>query len=161
VEASQRLDFDGEYNIIFGFPGQRAADAKPVKMAFYMDGQLLNTMEVETKPSKLVYFDPFSDGEDAPLPAGRRPRLPRRLLNDDFVAQFTTDKEAYDNKKNKFIGSITFQGPYPSKVEKTSRKMILICDPSDRAACVEKDRHQPGAATLTAARSRKTEVAAS
>jgi hypothetical protein len=138
VEASQRIDFDGEYNIIFGFPGQRAADAKPVQMAFYMDGQLLNTMEVETKPSKLVYFDPFSDGQmRLYLPEGDHV-FRAQFLDDEFVSKFTTDKEAYDNKKNKFIGSITFVGPYPSKVEKTSRKMILICDPAAGPACVEK-----------------------
>ena len=138
VEASQRIDFDGDYNIIFGFPGQRAADAKPVQMAFYMDGQLLNTIEVETKPSKLVYFDPFSDGEmRLYLPAGDHV-FRAAFLNDEFVSKFSTDKEAYDNKKNKFIGSISFVGPFPSKVEKTSRKMILICDPATGPACVEK-----------------------
>jgi mono/diheme cytochrome c family protein len=138
VEASQRIDFDGEYNLIFGFPGQRSADAAPVKMAFYMDGQLLSTMDVETKPSKLVYFNPFSDGEmRLYLPEGDHV-FRAAFLNDDFVAQFKTDKEAYDDKKNKFIGSITFVGPYPSKVEKVSRKMILTCDPATGAACVEK-----------------------
>jgi hypothetical protein len=138
VEASQRLDFDGEYTVIFGFPGERGADAKPVKMAFYMDGQLLNTMDVETKPSKLVYFEPFSDGQlRLYLPEGDHV-FRAAFLNDDFVAKFTTDKEAYDNKKNKFIGAITFVGPYPSTVEKTSRKMILICDPASGPVCVEK-----------------------
>jgi hypothetical protein len=138
VEASQRIDFDGEYNIIFGFPGQRGADAKPVKMAFYMDGQLLTTLDVETKPSKLVYFNPFSDGETRLyLPEGDHV-FRAAFLNDDFVSGFKTDKEAYDDKKNKFIGSITFVGPYASKVEKTSRKMILTCDPATGPVCVEK-----------------------
>jgi cytochrome c5 len=138
VEASQRIDFDGEYNVIFGFPGQRAADAKPVQMAFYMDGKLLQTMDVETKPSKLVYFDPFSDGEmRLYLPEGDHV-FRAQFLNDEFVNQFKTDKEAYDNKKNKFIGSITFVGPYASKVEKTSRKLILTCDPATGPVCVEK-----------------------
>ncbi len=138
VEASQRIDFDGEYNLIFGFPGQRSADAAPVKMALYMDGQLLNTMDVETKPSKLVYFNPFSDGEmRLYLPEGDHV-FRAAFLNDDFVSQFKTDKEAYDDKKNKFIGSITFVGPYPSKVEKVSRKMILSCDPATGPLCVEK-----------------------
>jgi hypothetical protein len=138
VEASQRIDFDGEYTIIFGFPGQRAADAKPVQMAFFMDGQLLNKMEVETKPSKLVYFDPFSDGQmRLYLPEGDHV-FRAQFLDDEFVTKFTTDKEAYDNKKNKFIGSITFVGPYPSKVEKISRKMLLICDPVTGPACLEK-----------------------
>ncbi len=31
-----------------------------------------------------------------------------------------------------------FVGPYPSKVEKESRKKILICDPKSGQACVEK-----------------------
>jgi hypothetical protein len=138
VEASQRIDFDGEYNVIFGFPGQRPPDAKPVQMAFYMDGQLLKTMEVETKPSKLVYFNPFSDGEmRLYLPEGDHV-FRAAFLNDDFVSQFKTPKDAYNDKNNKFIGSITFVGPYPSKVEKASRKMILVCDPSSGQVCVEK-----------------------
>jgi mono/diheme cytochrome c family protein len=138
VEATQRIDFDGEYNVIFGFPGERGADAKPVKMAFYMDGQLLNTMEVETKPSKLVYFNPFSDGQmRLYLPEGDHV-FRAAFLNDDFVSQFTNAKDAYNDKKNKFIGSITFVGPYPSKVEKASRKLILICNPATGSVCVEK-----------------------
>jgi hypothetical protein len=137
VEATQRIDFDGEYNVRFGFPGERGADAKPVKMAFYMDGQLLNTMDVETKPSKLVYFNPFSDGETRVyLPEGDHV-FRAAFLNDDFVKQFTNDKDAYSDKKNKYIGSITFVGPFPAKVEKASRKRILICDPASGARCVD------------------------
>jgi mono/diheme cytochrome c family protein len=138
VEASHRVDFDGEYTVIFGFPGERAADAKPVKMAFYMDGQLLQTIDVETKPSKLVYFNPFSDAQiRVYLPEGDHV-FRAAFLNDDFVKTFTDPKDAYSDKKNKYIGAITFQGPYPSKVEKASRKKILICDPATGQACVEK-----------------------
>jgi len=138
VEATQRIDFDGEYNVIFGFPGERGPDAKPVKMGFYMDGQLLKTIDVETRPSKLVYFNPFSDAETRLyLPEGDHV-FRAAFLNDDFVSRFTTPKDAYDDKKNKYIGSITFDGPYPSKVEKASRKMILVCDPASGEACVER-----------------------
>ena len=63
VEATHRVDWDGEYIIRFGLPGERSADAKPVTMGFWMDGKLLNTIQVETKPSKLVYFDPYSEEE--------------------------------------------------------------------------------------------------
>ncbi len=137
VEASHRVDFDGEYIVRFGFPGERGADAKPVKMAFWMDGQLLETVDVETKPSKLVYFDPFSDAETRVyLPEGDHV-FRAAFLNDDFVKALDP-KDAYNNKKNKFIGSITFIGPFPSKVEKASRKKILICDPASGRACVEK-----------------------
>ena len=141
VEASHRVDFDGEYTIRFGFPGERSADAKPVKMGLWMDGQLLQTIDVETKPSKLVYFNPFSDGEiRAYLPEGDHV-FRAAFLNDEFIKTITDPKDAYSDKKNKFIGSITFVGPFPSKVEKASRKKILICDTSDAktgTACVEK-----------------------
>jgi hypothetical protein len=137
VEASHRVDFDGEYTVRFGFPGERGKEAKPVKMNFWMDGQLLGTLDVETKPSTLVYFDPFSDGEmRVYLPEGDHV-FRAAFLNDDFVKTID-QKDAYNNKKNKFIGSITFIGPFPSKVEKASRKKILICDPASGRACVEK-----------------------
>ncbi|MCU1330765.1 MAG: hypothetical protein JWN34_6135 [Bryobacterales bacterium] len=137
VEASHRVDFDGEYTVRFGFPGERPANSKAVKMAFFMDGQLLNTIDVETKPSGLVYFNPFSDAEfKAYLPEGDHV-FRAQFLNDDFVKTLT-EKDAYSDKKNKFIGSITFVGPYPSKVEKASRKKVLICDVKTGQACVEK-----------------------
>jgi hypothetical protein len=137
VEAAHRVDFDGEYTVRFGFPGERAFDAKPLKMRFTMDGQEIGTLDVETKPSKLVYFDPFSDGEmHVYLPEGDHV-FRAQFLNDDFVKNIDP-KDAYSAKKNKYIGAITFIGPFPSKVEKASRKKILICDLSTGHACVEK-----------------------
>ena len=138
VEASQRLDFDGDYTVRFGLPGERAADAKNVQLAFFMDGRLLQTIDVETKPSKLVYFDPFSYGElKVFLPEGDHV-FRAAFVNDEFISTISNEKDAYNNKKNKWIGSITFVGPFPSKVEKASRKKILICDPNSGQACVEK-----------------------
>jgi len=138
VEARHRVDFDGDYVVRFGFPGSRGADAKAVMMSFSMDGRVLDSMEVETKPSKLVYFDPFSDGEmRLYLPAGDHV-FRAAFENDDFVKTFTNDKDAYSAKKNKFIASITFIGPYPSKVEKPSRKRILVCDPASEEGCIER-----------------------
>ncbi|MGH9426995.1 MAG: DUF1592 domain-containing protein, partial [Terriglobia bacterium] len=49
-----------------------------------------------------------------------------------------SEKDIYNNKKNKFLNSITFVGPFPAKVEKPSRKKILTCDPNTGAACVDK-----------------------
>src|ERR1017187_8065285 len=137
VEASQRIDFDGDYTVRFGFPGRRGPDGQPVKMAFSMDGRVLESIDVETKPSKLVYFDPFSDGEmRLYLPAGDHV-FRAAFQDDDFIQTIVNDRDAYNKDKNKFIGSITFIGPYPSKVEKTSRKKILICDPASGRPCVE------------------------
>jgi hypothetical protein len=137
IEATHRIDFDGEYTIRIGLPGERAADTKPVTMGFWMDGKLLHTMPVETKPSKLVYFSPYSAEEmRLYLPEGDH-TFRAGFINDDFVKDLSI-KDAYNNTKNKFLESITFVGPYPTKVEKASRKKILICDPNSGPACVER-----------------------
>jgi len=137
IEASHRIDFDGEYLVRFGLPGERAADAKPVVMGFWMDGKLLQTMPVETKPSGLVYFNPYSEEQmRLVLPEGDHV-FRAGFIDDPFVKDLTA-KDYYNNKKNKFFDSITFVGPYPSKVEKASRKKILTCDPKSGAACVDK-----------------------
>jgi cytochrome c553 len=137
VEATHRIEFDGEYVIRIGMPGERSKDAKPVKLAFFMDGKLLDSATVETKPSNLVYFDPYSEHDfRLYLPEGDHV-FRAAFLEDEFVKTLT-EKEFYERKKNKFLNSITFIGPYPSKVERASRKKILICDPNTGNACVEK-----------------------
>ena len=137
IEATHRLDWDGEYVVRIGLPGERGQDAKPVTMGFWMNGKLLQTSLVETKPSKLEYFDPYSDTElRLALPAGDHV-LRAGFINDDFV-KTVPEKELYNSKKNKFLNSITFVGPFPAKVEKASRKKILTCDPNTDAACVDK-----------------------
>src|SRR4029077_17835237 len=89
VEAAHRVDFDGEYTVRFGFPGERGVDAKPVKMGFWMDGQLLQTIEVEPKPSTRVYFNPFSDAEiRVYLPEGDHV-FRAAFIDDEFVKKFT------------------------------------------------------------------------
>ncbi|SPE24592.1 conserved hypothetical protein [Candidatus Sulfopaludibacter sp. SbA3] len=137
IEAPVRIDFDGDYEIHFGLQGERAAAAKPVKLGFFMDGKLLQTIIAETKPSGLVYFDPYSEEKIRLfLPEGDHV-FRAAFLDDDFVKTLT-GKDLLDRKKNKFPDSMTFLGPYPSRVEKASRKKILICDPNSGAACVQK-----------------------
>lgn len=137
VEAAHRIEWDGEYTIRFGLPGERSADAKPVTMGFWMDGKLLHTMPVETKPSKLVYFNPYSEEEMRLfLPEGDH-TFRVAFINDEFVKGLS-EKEAYNDKKNKFINSMIFVGPFPAKTEKASRKKILLCDPNSGPACVQK-----------------------
>ena len=137
VEATHRVDFDAEYDIRIGLPGQRAADAKPVTIGLWMDGKQLTTIQAETKPSGLTYFNPYSEEHmKVYLPAGDHVfRI--GFINDDFVKTLD-DKTAYSDKANKFISSMFFVGPYPSKVEKESRKKILICDPATGPVCVDK-----------------------
>src|SRR4029078_448803 len=96
VEATHRIEWDGEYTIRFGLPGERSADAKPVTMGFWMDGKLLHTMPVETKPSKLVYFDPYSEEEMRLfLPEGDH-TFRAAFIDDDFVKGLSM-KDTYDN----------------------------------------------------------------
>lgn len=139
AEATHRVDWDAEYVIRVGLPGERAADAAPVPLAIFMDGKKIAEKLVETKPSKLVYFNPFSDEEfRVYLPEGDH-SFRVAFLNDDFVKKFKTEKEAYNTKSNKYIGSLLFVGPYASNVEKASRKKILTCDPKTEGdACAYK-----------------------
>ena len=137
VEATHRVDFDGEYLVRFGFPGERAADAKPVKMGFWMDGKLLKTISVETKPSGLVYFNPYSEEQfRIILPEGDH-TFRAGFIDDDFVKDLS-EKDAFSDKKNKFINMISFLGPYAVEGEKPSRKRLLICDPNTGDACVDR-----------------------
>lgn len=137
VEAAHRVDWDGEYTIRFGLPGERSADAKPVSMGFWMDGKLLHTKKVETKPSGLVYFNPYSEEEIRLfLPEGDH-TFRVGFIDDEFVRGLS-EKDAYSDKKNKYIDSMVFVGPFPTTTEKPSRKKILICDPNSGSACVEK-----------------------
>ncbi len=137
VEATHRLDFDGDYVVRIGLPGERPKDAKPVTLAFWMDGKLIHSMPVETKPSSLVYFNPYSEEEFRIfLPAGDHV-FRAGFVNDDFI-QTLDPKDYYNNQKNKSMNMIKFIGPYASKTERPSRKKILICDPNTGAVCVDR-----------------------
>jgi mono/diheme cytochrome c family protein len=137
IEAEHRVDYAGEYTIRIGLPGERAKNAAPVTLGFWMDGKLLQTKTAETKPSGLVYFDPFSDEEfRLYLPEGDHV-FRAGFIADNFVNTLS-DKDAYNRKVNKFLESIDFVGPFPSKTVKESRKKILICDPATGKACMER-----------------------
>lgn len=137
IEATHRVDWDGEYTIRIGMPGERAPDAKPVTLGFWMDGKLLHKMPVETKPSGLVYFNPYSEAEmRLALPEGDHV-FRAGFIDDEFVKTLTP-KEVYSDKKNKFLNMITFVGPFAAKTERASRAKILICDPATGAACVDR-----------------------
>ena len=137
VEATHRVDFDAEYTIRIGLPGQRAADAKPVNMGIWMDGKLIDTSLIETKPSGLVYFNPYSEEiRRLYLPEGDH--VFRVGFIDDPFVKTLAEKDVYSDKANKFINSMFFVGPFVSKAEKPSRRKILICDPATGPVCVDK-----------------------
>jgi hypothetical protein len=137
IEATHRIDFDGEYIIRIGLPGERGAEAKPVTLGFWMDGKLIHSMPVETKPSGLVYFNPYSEEQmRLALPEGDHV-FRAGFIDDPFVKDLAA-KDYYNNKKTKYLDSITFVGPYAAKTEKASRKKILACDVNAGAACVDR-----------------------
>jgi hypothetical protein len=135
VQASHRVDFDAEYELRLGLQGQRPADAKPVTLGFWVDGRLAHTMSVETKPSGLVYFNPYSEEKlRVPLTEGDH-TLRLGFIDDEYIK--TLPKEnIYTDKVNKWISSVTIVGPFKSAIEKPSRKQILVCDPNTGTACV-------------------------
>jgi len=137
IEATHRVEFDGDYNVRIQLPGQRAADAKPVMLGFWMDGKLVASKMVETKPSGLVFFDPYSEEEmRVTLPEGDHV-FRAGFIDDDFVKTLGP-KDLYNKKSNKFLDGIVFEGPFKPKTPPPSRACVLICDPSTGAACVDK-----------------------
>ncbi len=137
IEAQHRVEWDGEYQIRIGLPGERPPDAKPVELALTMDGEDLQTVMAETKPSGLVYFGPYSLEEMRLfLPSGDHTF--RVEFRNDPYPETLGPKEIYDRDKNKFPESITFEGPFPTDYEPPHRKQILACDPESGGACVER-----------------------
>src|SRR5260370_7465828 len=90
-----------------------------------MDGKLLHSMPVDMKPSKLVYFNPFSAEEmRLYLPEGDH-TFRAGFIDDEFMKTLS-DADARDIKKNRFLDSMIFAGPFPSKLEKPSPNPLLI-----------------------------------
>jgi mono/diheme cytochrome c family protein len=137
VEATHRIDFDANYDFRIGLPGARPLDAKPVTLGLWVDGKLTHTMRIETKPSQLVYFEPYSVEQfRVSLPEGDH-SLRLGFIDDAFVKKLK-EAEVYEKKLNKWIGSMTVVGPFPSTKVKPSRKRLLTCDPQSGPACVQK-----------------------
>ena len=147
IEAVGNIPFDGEYDIILGLPGERGPDAKPVTLGFWMDGKLLHTQSAETKPSELVYFNPYSEEHMRLfLPEGDHV-FRAGFIGDDFVKGLT-GKELYNSKKNKYLDSITFVGPYPAKVGKRQPQEDPDLRSANRRRLCRKDHLEPGAACV-------------
>ena len=136
IEAAHRVEYAGEYTVRVGLPGERP-DGEPVTLNLWMDGALLRSVRVETRPSGLVYFNPYSEEEmRVYLPEGDHV-FRAGFTDDDFVGTLAPE-EVYDDEKNKFLNSIVFTGPFPSDREKESRTRIMVCDPESGRACVER-----------------------
>jgi mono/diheme cytochrome c family protein len=137
VEATHRFDFDADYELKIGLPGQRAKDAAPVTLGLWIDGRLVQTTTVETRPSGLVYFNPFSEERiRVPITEGDH-TLRLGFIDDPFVKTLAQD-EIYKDSVNKWVGAVTVIGPFATSGEKPSRKKILVCDPASDPRCVDR-----------------------
>jgi hypothetical protein len=141
IEAEHRVEFAGTYTVRIGLPGERprvnGQDAAPVTLGLWMNGDLVASKTVETKPSGLVYFDPYSEEElRVELPEGDHV-FRAGFIGDPFVSTLS-NADAYDRKKNKFLDSMVFVGPFTPNGQKASRKKVLSCDPASGRRCVER-----------------------
>jgi len=137
VEATHRFDFDADYELKIGLPGQRAKDALPVTLGLWVDGKLTHTMPVETKPSGLVYFNPYSEERiRVSVPEGDH-TLRLGFIDDPFIKTIAAG-DVYKDTVNKWINAVTVIGPFPTAGEKPSRKKVLVCDPKTGPACVNR-----------------------
>ena len=141
IEAEHRVEFAGAYTVRIGLPGERprvnGQDAAPVTLGLWMDGALIASKTIETKPSGLVYFDPYSE-EELRVELLEGDHVFRAGFIDDPFASTLSNADAYDRKKNKFLDSIVFIGPFSPNAEKASRKKVLSCDPASGRRCVER-----------------------
>ena len=141
IEAEHRVEFAGDYTVRIGLPGERpkvnGTDAAPVTLGLWMNGALIASTTVETKPSGLVYFDPYSE-EELRVHLLEGDHVFRVGFIDDAFIKTLPATDSYDRRKNKFLDSMVFVGPFASTTAKASRTKILSCDPASGRRCVER-----------------------
>ncbi len=137
VEATHRFDFDADYELKIGLPGQRATDAEPVTLGLWVDGKLAHTKRIETKPSGLVYFNPFSE-ESIRVPVTEGDHTLRLGFIDDPFVKTLAAGDIYKDTLNKWVGAVTVVGPFASSGVKPSRKRVMVCDPATGPRCVDR-----------------------
>jgi hypothetical protein len=136
-ETTHRLDVGAEYVVRVVFTGNPPKTAAPATFGLWVDGNLLASKALapigashEQSEEVRVYVEAGDHvfraglvGDNAPVPApapgGGGPPDPNAT-------------------KPLVPETISIDGPYPSKVERASRKRILICDPNTGTACVDR-----------------------
>ena len=125
-----------------------ARTPSPSQLGFWMDGKLLHTMPVGDQALRAGLLQSVLGRGDAPVPAGRRSRLPRRLHRRRFRQDVSTDKDAYNRKKNKFLDSITFVGPFAVEGREGQPQEDPDLRSEYRRGLRREDRLHPGAPRL-------------
>ena len=120
IEATHRIDFDGEYDLRFALPGERKG-GEAVKFGFWMDGKLIHSMEVETKPSGLVYFSPYSEAAfRLYLPAGDH--LFRAGFMDDDYSKTCSTAKTFTTATKTSSSIRSYFGPFPQRSRSRAAK---------------------------------------
>jgi len=133
-ETTYRVDVDAEYTVQVLFTGNPPKDGPAPLVGFWLDGKLLASKPLpdaaangERTQEARIYVESgehvfraglVGDREPipVPVPGAGGPPVPKNVVPD----------------------TISIDGPYPSKVERASRKKVLICDPNSGAACVDR-----------------------
>ena len=107
VEATHRIDFDADYELRIGLPGERPKDAQPVTLGLWVDGKLTQTHHGRDQALRARLLQSVLGGADARCPC-------RKAITRSGSASSTTSssrpcpKESlYKDKENKWIGSVT------------------------------------------------------
>ena len=147
VEATHRFDFDADYDLKIGLPGQRAKDAAPVTLGLWVDGKLAHTSRSRRSlPGSCTSTRTPRNGFACPCR-----KAITRFVSDSWTIPFVktlAKEEIYKDTVNKWIGSVTVVGPFVSEGEKPSRKRILVCNPASGARLCRSDPRDRGAARL-------------
>ena len=151
IEAEHRVEFPGEYIVRFGLPGERLPidgfEAAPVTLGFWMDGKLLSTQTAETKPSGLVYFNPYSE-EEVRLYLPEGDHVFRAGFIDDGFVRMLPQTEAYSRRVNKFLDVDRVYRAVSLDSREGEPEKDPDLQPGVRPRVRRRDRHQPGAARI-------------
>jgi hypothetical protein len=132
-ETTYRVDVDAEYIVRVLLTGNPPKDGPPAVLGFWVDGKLLGSKPLTATP------DPEHTEEARFYVEAGEHVFRAGLVGDKAAVPAPAPGQGGPAApKNVVPETISIDGPYPSNVERASRKKILICDPNSGAACVDR-----------------------
>ena len=145
------MDWDGEYVVRIGLPGERAAGRQAGHAGIWMDGKLLRREAGGNEAIEAGVLQSATQKKSFALSLPEGDHVFRvGFVNDDFVKGLS-EKEAYNAKKNKYLELDHFRRTVSRQSRKASRKKILICDPNTGAGLRGQDHLDSGPPRLSPA----------
>ena len=148
VEATHRVDFDADYDLTHrpagrAAEGRAAGDAGPLGRR---QARAHDDRRDQAVGPRLLQSVLGGEAVSVPLPEGDHTfRL--GFIDDPFVKTLAKEN-IYKDTTNKWIGSMTIIGPFPSKEEKPSRRSVPGLRSEDRRGVRRQDPVDAGAARL-------------